>query len=90
MASPSRSPEDERMNPAIWFLAATALHGAEDLEVRPPSEELRARFDLAPFYEKHLNAWGVPIVSSQHVSDHADRKSAGGRRGYNSVDPESS
>jgi hypothetical protein len=59
------------MKPTIWFLAATALYGAGDLEVRPPSEELRAGFDLAPFYEKHLDAWGVPVVSSQHVSDHA-------------------
>ena len=71
MAFPSRSPEDELMSLAIWILVATVLRGAEDLDVRPPSEELRGRFNLASFYEKHLDAWGVPIVSSHHVSDHA-------------------
>ena len=71
MAPSGPRPEDEAMNTAILILAACAAQGAVDPEVQAPTPELRTRFNLAPFYEKHLDAWGMPIVSSRHVSDYA-------------------
>ena len=44
--------------------------------VAKPSEELRARLKLDPFYTKHVSAGGFPIVSSNHVSDVALREAA--------------
>jgi hypothetical protein len=52
-------------------LATSAVVAGDGARVEAPSEELVKRFGLAPFYEKHLDAWGVPIVSSRHVSDYA-------------------
>ena len=40
-------------------------------KVGAPSDELRAQLDLDGFYEKHLDAWGIPILSSRHVSPYA-------------------
>jgi len=71
MAPSEGRTEDEPMSMAIWILAASLFQGPKDVSVQPPTEELRAQFGLAPFYEKHLDAWGMPIVSSRHVSDYA-------------------
>ena len=59
------------MSIAMMILAVSAVQSFEEVTVKAPSEELRARFQLASFYEKHLDAWGVPIVSSAKVSDYA-------------------
>ena len=59
------------MNTAIMILTASASLGAADVQVQAPTAELREQFGLAPFYEKHIDAWGMPIVSSRHVSDFA-------------------
>lgn len=56
---------------AVWILATSAVVAGDGARVEAPSEELIKRFGLAPFYEKHIDAWGVPIVSSRHVSDYA-------------------
>jgi hypothetical protein len=70
MAPNLRTQEDKPMNIA-WILALCVLHVEGDATVKPPTDELRAQFGLATFYEKHIDAWGVPIVSSRHVSDYA-------------------
>ncbi len=37
----------------------------------PVPQAVRARFRLAPFYQKHLDAGGLPVVGSARVSDAA-------------------
>ena len=49
---------------------------ADDAVVTAPSEELRAAFKLAPFYQKAIVFGGFPIVSSDKVSDYALREAA--------------
>jgi len=40
-------------------------------EVAPVPESVRAFLNLPPFYQKHLNAGGLPVLGSTNVSDHA-------------------
>jgi len=44
--------------------------------VTPVPEAVRERLGLAPFYQKHLDVGGLPIVGSANVSDHALREAA--------------
>ncbi len=44
--------------------------------VVPVPEAVRREFKLAPFYQKHLNAGGLPVVGSTNVSDFALREAA--------------
>lgn len=37
--------------------------------IAPPPAELRARLSLSPFYAKHLDCRGMPVVASAKVSD---------------------
>lgn len=39
--------------------------------VHPVPDEIRARFKLAPFYQKHIGVEGLPVVGSTNVSDFA-------------------
>ena len=55
----------------MMILAVSAGLSLDAPSVKPPSKEIRERFQLASFYEKHIDAWGVPIVSSAKVSDFA-------------------
>ena len=71
MAPWLRTMEDKPMIITTWILALCALHVEDGGVVKAPTDELRAQFGLATFYEKHVDAWGVPIVSSRHVSDYA-------------------
>ncbi len=59
------------MSIAMMILVVSAGLSLDDPSVEPPSKEIRERFQLASFYEKHIDAWGVPIVSSAKVSDYA-------------------
>ena len=59
-------------------LALTALFGSNDAllaqvtdSVSPVPENVRAEFELDPFYKKHIDAQGMPIVGSEKVSDAA-------------------
>lgn len=45
-------------------------------EVRPIPEAVRQRFNLAPFYQQHLDAGGLPVVGSSNVSPAALREAA--------------
>lgn len=59
-------------------VALTALFGSNDVllaqvtdSVSPVPENVRAEFELDPFYKKHIDAQGMPIVGSEKVSDAA-------------------
>lgn len=58
----------------FWFLVlltcgcATAVGRAA---VRPVSDSLRREAQLAPFYQKHIDLDGFPILGSSNVSDYA-------------------
>ncbi|MCS6859973.1 MAG: hypothetical protein NZT92_06605, partial [Abditibacteriales bacterium] len=56
------------------FLLSQAT--GEVLKVSLPPEDLRARLNLSPFYKKYLNAGGLPVVSSEKVSDFALKEAA--------------
>jgi cyclophilin family peptidyl-prolyl cis-trans isomerase len=55
---------------------AAASASAEAFPVGPVPETLRDKLKLEPFYQKHTEVAGFPIVSSTHVSDHALREAA--------------
>ncbi len=46
------------------------------LRVAPPSPEMVKTFQLSPFYKKHCDAGGIPVVSSEKVSDYALKEAA--------------
>ena len=56
-----------------WISVATAAGGAPDsgAAVGPVPEALRTALKLDPFYQKHLDVEGLPVVGSAKVSDHA-------------------
>src|SRR6185295_16252018 len=45
-------------------------------EVGPVPDAVRHEFKLAPFYQKHLDAGGLPVIGSTNVSDFALREAA--------------
>jgi hypothetical protein len=53
-----------RSLPLAWFYAGGPLVG-------PPPAAVVEAFSLAPFYEKHLDAGGLPVVGSAKVSSYA-------------------
>lgn len=55
---------------AVIGLLATAMLAGEP-RVGPIPESFRSELELASFYEKHIDAGGLPIVSSGRVSDFA-------------------
>lgn len=62
---------------SLFILMILTLHvgrrdqTASGQEVGPVADEVRGQFDLDPFYEKHLDVGGLPIVGSSQVSDAA-------------------
>jgi len=56
-----------------WILVAPAAGGApaRGEAVGPVPEALRTALKLDPFYQKHLDVEGLPVVGSAKVSDHA-------------------
>jgi hypothetical protein len=57
---------------AACMLAGTAFAaGPLALMPGPVPDAIRARFQLAPFYQKYVDAGGLPIVGSAKVSDAA-------------------
>ncbi|NGO40330.1 hypothetical protein G4L39_13120 [Limisphaera ngatamarikiensis] len=62
---------------AGWNLRADGLPAAPAVpEVAPVSEELRMRLKLGPFYQKHVEVGGLPVLGSARVSDAALREAA--------------
>src|SRR5262245_19359950 len=57
----------------LWAPAAAADTPAK---VGPVPDKVRETFRLAPFYKKHIDAHGFPIVSSDKVSDAALNEAA--------------
>jgi cyclophilin family peptidyl-prolyl cis-trans isomerase len=49
---------------------------AEPNQVGRVPDAVRAKFKLAPFYQKHLDVGGLPVVGSTNVSDFALREAA--------------
>jgi hypothetical protein len=45
-------------------------------KVKPVPDSVRRSLDLSPFYQKHLDLDGFPILGSTNVSDHAMREAA--------------
>jgi xylan 1,4-beta-xylosidase len=58
----------ESSKPATTDTAATSVSAAER-RVEPVPQAMRDKFNLDPFYEKYLNAGGLPVLSSGKVSD---------------------
>ncbi|MCB1230193.1 MAG: hypothetical protein KDN19_08005 [Verrucomicrobiae bacterium] len=54
----------------IFFLGGLATESPADEVTAPPASEVE-RLELHPFYRKYLSADGIPIVSSEKVSDFA-------------------
>ena len=52
----------------LALLPLAAAHAAEPLTPGAVPAEVRARFHLAPFYQKHVAVGGLPIVGSAKVS----------------------
>ena len=59
------------MNPRnvvfIALLALTVARAVEPLAPGPVPPEVRAQFQLAPFYQKYIGVGGLPIVGSVKV-----------------------
>jgi hypothetical protein len=64
------------VKPFFIALLSTAVATASPAVHSPVPEEVRARFDLAPFYQKCLLVEDFPIVSSRAVSDAALQEAA--------------
>lgn len=59
----------------VWSLVLGAL-SAYAADVGPVPEAVRREFQLAPFYQKHTEVGGLPVVGSTNVSDFALREAA--------------
>ncbi len=66
------------MRTSCLLLAAALAFVAPAIAAEPsePPAELRERLALDPFYTRHLDAMGIPIVSSSKVSPYALREAA--------------
>ena len=60
---------------ALLFLPALLLSSLAS-QAAPVPESIRRDFGLAPFYQKHVDAGGLPVVGSTNVSDFALREAA--------------
>lgn len=56
----------------LWFRPGSA----EPTPIPAPAEAFRQAWKVPAFYRKHLNAAGLPILSSDKVSDYALREAA--------------
>ena len=55
----------------VFVAAATALAARSEPGVTPIPDAVRKTFRLSPFYQKHVDLHGFPIVGSSNVSDYA-------------------
>lgn len=55
-------------------LVFTAAAANPEVSMGPPPAELVGRLALSPFYKKHASAGGLPVLSSEKVSDGALRE----------------
>ncbi len=62
----------------LAFLPAITHSRASEMSVviTAPPKDIRARLNLSPFYKKYLNAGGLPVVSSEKVSDFGLKEAA--------------
>ncbi len=61
-----------RRLPLLFLLSAVVgFVSAQEAKVSPPPASEVSRLELDPFYQKYTSAGGLPIVSSQKVSDFA-------------------
>src|SRR5687768_15777069 len=60
----------------LVFFFSLAARAETPLAPQPISAEIRERFGLASFYEKHVVVGGLPIVASARCSDAAVREAA--------------
>lgn len=60
----------------ILFLQNLRASENAALQVTEVPAELRQGWELSPFYQKHINVGGFPVLSSQSVSDYALREAA--------------
>ena len=64
------------MRPFTIVLSLLSCVAVQAQTVGPVAEEVRAQFQLDPFYQKHLDVGGLPVVGSKQVSDAAIREAA--------------
>ncbi len=55
----------------LLLAGLAAACAADEVCVSPVPANVRAQFDLSPFYQKYVDAGGLPIVASARVSDYA-------------------
>lgn len=60
----------------LAVILACAAVAADLSPVGPPPEALRERLGLAPFYARHLDCSGLPILGSEKVSEYALQEAA--------------
>ena len=69
-----------RLSPSIillLLLPAITLQAAPRVSrVTAVPDQVREAWQLDAFYKKHVNVGGFPVISSEHVSDHALREAA--------------
>lgn len=59
-----------RCTPALLLLLPLVAGAGEPaFKVTPVPDSLREQFKLSPFYKKHVDVHGFPVVSSERVSD---------------------
>lgn len=56
---------------SLVLFVAFASAAADAARVSPVPANVRAQFNLSPFYQKYVDAGGLPIVGSARVSDYA-------------------
>ncbi|WP_020472590.1 hypothetical protein [Zavarzinella formosa] len=56
---------------ACLLIVLLAVPGAETPKVGPVPDALRTEWKLSPFYKKHIDLKGFPLLSSEKVSDAA-------------------
>ena len=58
------------------LLLFSACQSTELYTVEPPSKELIKRLELDPFYKKHCDVKGFPVIGSNKVNDYAFKEAA--------------
>ena len=58
------------------FCLYTSCLSSENYKVSPPSNELIKNLKLDPFYKKHCDVKGFPIIGSNKVNDYAFKEAA--------------
>jgi len=61
---------------AVGAMIAVTATAADAAVVKTIPEDVRRDFKLGPFYQKHIDLDGFPVLGSSNVSDHAMREAA--------------